>query len=336
MIMSKITEYTRIFENARKTAGRVDEAKTLKAWKARAVVTRGALDELRAEYARDVAAINAEYRPAAAAQRVGPLTEAFKDICKTAKEKMAADLEDVMAAKRQQLSKAQGAPSTDMVNLLTVLGMRTKLTAAEVAEAASKLTGNIPALCALRDISAKHDISFTDISVESMEHDLETAENFARGKIDTVDIPAGQMDYRTRLFWASPDGEAAYFFGKVDDGFTAALVEHEPTKESKNTPDRPTHERVSTPIDLRVSPSSSANAVRVFLRGDETAPMIAAQFGTSVKAIQANNPGKDMAHLRQGDELIVPSTSIIKTNTPGSVLPEQCLPIDAGQSLVTE
>ena len=279
-----MTNYTRIFENAHRPTGKVDEAKTMKAWKERATVTRDALTELRRQYDADRDAINAKYKPTAAAERIAPLTADYEAVVAVAKKRLNDDLDSVMQAKREQLSRAQDAPTDSAVRLLSVLNMRTSISATEIAEAASKMNGNIPALLALRDIAHKHDVSFPDVAVDVIEADMEAAETFARGKIDSVAVPLKDLNYRDRLFWTSPDGEAKYFFGKVDNGFAAVLVDEpakQPEPEAQNG-----HIRQSTAQDIRSANTRTANATRIFLRGNEKLSIVAGQFGITEDMIR--------------------------------------------------
>nr|AHF27189.1 hypothetical protein [uncultured bacterium Contig1777] len=314
-----INKYERIFDAAYRTAGTPDKAKTLQGWKLRAHVTREALETLWAEHCKQVEAIRAEFQPGPAQTRIAPLVDDWNAVLRIAKNRVLDDLNDVMDAKREQLRKAQDAPSTEVINLLTVLGMRSKVSAAEIAEAASKCSGNVHALMVLRDLAEKNGVEFPDISVEKLEKDLDAAEDFARSKVESIGTPMSDLSYRDRLFWQVQDGgEAAFFFKPLDSGFTAVLADN--VKEAQ-----PTHQRMTSPIDLRTF--DHQNAVRVFLRGDENVSLIAAQFGVSTSAIATANPGKDLNRLRAEDSLIVPGTYLVESNTRGSIVQGQCIPV---------
>ena len=315
-----INRYERVFNNAYRTAGTPDRSRSFQGWKLRAHVTREALETLWIEHCKQVEAIRAEFQPGPAQTRIAPIVDDWNAVLRIAKNRVLDDLNDVMDAKREQLRKAQGAPSTEMVNLLTVLGMRSKVSAVEIAEAASKLAGNIHALMVLRDIAEKNRVEFPEVSVEKLEKDLDAAEDFARSKVESIGTPLNDLSYRDRLFWTVRDGgEARYFFQSLDTtGFTAVLADN--VKEAK-----PTHQRMTSPIDLRTF--GHQNAVRIFLRGDENIGLIAAQFGVSTSAIATANPGKDLNRLRAEDSLIVPGTYLVESNTRGSIVQGQCIPV---------
>ena len=319
--------YLRIFDNANKPDGRIDRSGTLSAWKQRAMVTRSALEVLRGEYEKEVAKVNTTYKPAAAAERIRPLREDFDEVAKIAKDRVLTDLNAVLAAKRQALSRSQDAPSEDVVRLLTVLKMRTSLTDAEVAEAAGKMHGNLPALAALRDIAEKSGVTFPRLDVEDMEQNLERAESFALSRIESIDKATDDLGYMERLFWADVPGEAATIFGAVDGAFTSPLEQPKPmTPPSEST--QPSHVYSATPIDVRTSTTRGADGTKIYLRGGEGIGTIAAQFGVTLDQIRRFNPEADLYDLKQGDTVIVPGTrmSVFRDNTR-AVVEDQCVPI---------
>lgn len=206
-----------------------------------------------------------------------------------------------MEAKRKQLSKCLDAPSDEDLRLLSVLRMRNSLTDGELATASEKLNGNLQSLRTLADIAADRDLYFPHVAdAGELDEMLIRAEQFARESVESISTPVEQMSYLDRCFWTAPGtGPAVAFFEPVDNL------------------------RFTSPQDKRglelVGDLGNPNAALVYCTGNESLPLIAIQFGVSTADIQTANPNLDCNHLRNGDELIVPSTRFKTSDAVGCV-----------------
>lgn len=289
--------------------GTPDKAKTLKAFQRRAIITREALKLASEQYQADLKELGETYKQKALEERRKPLDDEYKAIVKLAKERCLDDLESVLEGKRKQFDRSNDAPTEEQVRLLTVLGMRSDLTAAEVANVAEKLNDNIPACRLLRDIAKRHGIPFPDVgNADIFTEAMEAAEDYAKQMIDGMDnVDDKALSYRQLCFWKYPDEptEADRYFARLDNNVLSAPQETE-------APAIPAGKR--------------PNAVRVFLRGDENLGGIAMQFGINSSEIRSANPNTDFSRLTHGTSIIVPAGTLKVTNEPGSIIPGQCTP----------
>lgn len=317
-VKNALTDYALLFDRATRTNGLIDKDKTLAGWHQKAIVTREALQMVREKRDADIAEIKKTYQTEAANARIAPLLEEYSAVVSTAKQRAIDALQPVIDAKRRTLEKAADAPSEETVRLLSVVRMLDSLSAAEITDAAGKVGGNIHALKVLSDLAKRNGLYFPDIDLAKMQSDIDKAEQFALESIESMDVPTNEMGYKQRLFWMAPGtGEAKYFFDALDNQtFTAATIEDAgQSKAESKAAENP----------LKTPAKSGYNAVKITLRGDETAAGIAMQFGISTSDIRRANPDKDLASLRYMDTLVIPATRFHVSNAPGAIVEGQCL-----------
>ena len=313
----------RTFETAVRLS-QPDPSKTLLGWQARAIATRKALMQIKAEHNKEVESLRELYTPKALESRVAPLDMEMQEITNIAKQRVSDDLSMVMTEKRKQLAKCLEAPSEEAVRLLTVLNMRSDLTQAEIDAAAPNLNSNIHSLRLLKDIASRNGLYFPSTigDVSKIEKDLADFEKFGEKMVESIDKDDLTYDYHAFSFWTHPGiTDLAYYSKLLDASFyTAAQMRDSVMKE--------TAERESAAADRKAG--KTMNAAKVFLRGDEKLAGISMQFGVSADAIRKANPGVDLDSIESmmpGTSIVVPSGRFSMMNTPGSIIPDQCIPI---------
>lgn len=308
--------YERLFSRAI-NSGTPDNSKTLKAFRRRAIITREALKLANEQYQADLKKLSETYKQKALEEHRKPLDDEYKGLVKLAKERCLDDLESVLEGKRKQFDKSNDAPTDEQVRLLTVLSMRSDLTAAEVSNVAGKLNDNIQALRLLRDIAKRNGIYFPDAgNADDFELNMEAAERFAQDMIATIDIIDDKaLSYKALCFWRYPDEPTVVdsFFEALDGNI---LTSAQKVEDKETAPDK----KPTIPAGKR------PNAVQVYLRGDENLAGISMQFGVDSSEIRRVNPDTDFSRLTRGSSIIVPAGTLKVTNEPGSVIPDQCFP----------
>ena len=302
--MINLAQYQKTFDRAMNT-GHPDTALTLKSFQRRAGVTRGAVMMLTDEYKADLKKLQATYSPKEFEARRAALDEEYNGIVKIAKQRLTDDLNEVLEAKRKQFDKSTGAPTEAQLRLLQVLSMRTEMTQSEITLTAEKMNNNIPALRLLRDIAKRHGIDFPDVgNADKLNEAIDNAEQFSLEMIESIANP--ELTYQQTCFYDYPDSQtvADYYFGPLDQSILVAAQAKPP----------------------KVEPGEH-NAVKVYLRGDESLAGIADQFHINSEDIRKANPDRDSFDFKEGDTLIVPSGMLRVTNLPGSIVEGQCIPI---------
>ena len=288
-------------------AGHPDKTKTLKAFQRRAILTRSAIQALDEEYRRDLNELGETYSAKEFDRRREALDHEYNEIVRIAKAKCLEDLEDVLNGKREQFDKSCGAPTEEQLRLLQVLSMRNNVTETEIRMTAAKMNDNIPALRLLAEIAKKHDVLFPNIGdADELDAAISSAEGFAKEMIDSIGVVDDQkLTYQQFSFWRHPDTAtvADSFFAPLDESIFVAQQQ----KQEKPT---------------------KANAVKVYLRGDEYLAGIADQFGIDSEEIRKANPDRsDFSSFNNGDTLIIPAGTLKITNAPRSIVEGQCIPV---------
>ncbi len=306
--------YQNIFEAARRD-GNPDQTLTLKGFQRRAAVVRGALQLAADKYLADLKELGETYSAKAFDERRKPLDDEYSGLLRFAKQRCEDDLEAVIAAKRAQFTKCSGAPSAEQLRLLQALQMRSEVPAHEIQHYARQFSDNIPALRVLREIAQKNGVPFPDVgNAEIFEEQLSAARDYALEMLESMgETDDKELNFRQLSFWKYPDTttEADAFFGPLDGSFLTA-----PQKTGRAA------EEASAET---IEPGKKPNAVKVYLRGDESLGGISMQFGLDSSEIRAANPGYDFSQMLAGDSIIVPATRLRVSNNPGSVVEGQCV-----------
>ncbi len=313
---SKFYYFKRTFD-ALNNAGTPDRERSLAGWQRRAAITRSALMEIKRQHKDEVAALAKTFQPKALEERRQPLDDAFSEVTKIAKERAMQDLDEVLDGKRKQFDRANDAPSEEHLRLLNALSLRSTLTADEVAAVAAKFDGNRQSLLVLRDLAAKHNLTFPRIlTAGEIEAAIKEARDFAERMIESMEKDDRDLTYSELAFYTYPDhrGPSTAYFEPLDASqFTAEQIKKQTAEEAE-------------PAKAAISEGRKPNAVKVYLRGDETAAGIAMQFGISTRDLARANPEKDLSRLNYNDSLIVPAGTLHVTDAPGSIVPGQCVP----------
>lgn len=288
---------------------KIDKSLTLRAWHERAVAVRGAVLQLKSERNAKLKKANDNYKGAALEAAVTAANNEFDTAVRLATEKIEADLESVLKSKRRAWSRANTAPSADMVNMLTALQMRGgDLTAGEIVATVEQLNGNAVAMRTLKSICKRAGLiipEFIGVDPERFDNDMERAEQYARNGITSLDKDPSELQYLERLFWLKPgEGLDAEYFKPLDSTTltTAMISKAEPGDSNKGRAGKST---TGTP-----GPTSGDKWVRLTYQGNASVISLAEQFGVDTKDIEKANPHIDLRHLHAGDKILVPSTRL--------------------------
>ncbi len=310
--------YARIFSNA-VNRGDPDTAKTLKAFQKRCGIIREAVKEAKRQYDADLHRLGEELSSKAFDRERKALDDDFTGLVLLAKQRCLDDLEGVLNGKRAEFSKRSGAPTEEQLRLLTVLQMRSELTAGEIANVADKLNDSVQALRLLREIAHKHNVPFKDVANdEEFEQKLTEAEEFGKRMVDGLTKTEDkELNSYERGFFLPYDGPTAAdaFFSDLDASIFTA-----PQKTAQDD---------IKPAEDKIERGAKPNAVKIYLRGDESLAGIAMQFGVDSTQIRAYNPDFDFANMSRGDSIVVPSGRLRVSDAAGSIVEGQCVPVYA-------
>ena len=321
------SKYLRTYENCMR-ASNMDNDLTFFSWREIEIIVRLALEEVRKERDKAVKALQDEgYRDERVAELRKPLDSEFKTVVDIAKKNCREDLNKVMLAKRAQFEKCLDAPDEASVRLLNVLSMRSDLTAEEISYAAAKLNDNIQSLRLLGDIARRNNLDFPRRigDIAEIEKQLDEAEAYGDKMIDNLDIESLYSSAAALEFYGYPgklEGRVRYYSGVIDGVFGDSMnsffttAQAEQTEVSKNDSES----------------NQKPNAVKVYLRGDESLSRIAAQFYTTTAAIKEANPEfdfnySDLLRVKPGTAIIVPSGRMKLLDTPRCIVHEQVEPV---------
>lgn len=333
-------EYHKIYESVLRSGNPV-KATTLAGWLERAALTRGALLLARKQYEDDLRQMKDMYSDGYFTEKRTAADAEYQVLVDIAKQRVADDLEAVLASKRAAFDHANDPPSEATVRLLQVLDMRTSLTAEELAAVSGKVENNLNALRLLADIAQKHNLSFPRVGDPAeFEQTVARAESYCMDRLDAIGMTEEEINgsgkYADADFWNHPDNQLAQhwnLFNQLDFAGFASQQVTAANDAAQNIPWSPdTDSTVQAVKALSDNPSDvwSEVSVRVPVRVDQ----LARQFGTTAQAIQDANPNKyltDTTTLYGGDIVLVPSTRYSVRNDSGDafIAPSDVRPVMA-------
>ena len=296
--------FTQILETVNR-AGTPDQAKSLSAWKTRAMNTRRALMVIKKEHDQQIHEASERYSQKVALEKIDEIRKDYEVFRKLAVDRVREGLEETISQKRATFERNSGAPSEESLRLLQVLKMRKTLTLEDISSAAQHLHGNVQSLEVLRDLARDNGYSFPSfISAAEFEGAIEKAEAFAKDKLKTIDKEDGEMDYKTRMFWLYSDdeisnSEAQHFFSALDNNeISAAQI----TKDSKTS--QTGEDADGAAVDRSVFAGGAWCKVK--LHGGESLMGLAYQFHTTEAEIRKANGGR--ADIIPDTSILIPST----------------------------
>lgn len=300
--------YKRLIESTT-DAGHAAKSGTFRAWHAKCVNTRQALQQARADHDAELQELQGVYTTRIFLQKKAEIDEKFNSIVNDAKNKLIEDLETVIESKQRQFEARSGAPSAEDLRLLQALSMRSNLTVAEVADVVPKLNGNVQSLSLLRDIAGKHNIHIpVGVSTrEAFDEQLQRAREFSMDRLQRgLEVSDKEIGYKDKLFYDYSDrGEARFFYDALDDN---VLTSQQVTRATKEPAAHVGAEQNATAGE----PDQPGGAVEMWAEvkcnGSMSLSTIANQFHISSKEIRDANPGKDLDRIYTGDVILVPST----------------------------
>lgn len=218
--MNSVLRCATIIDNATNETG-IDKSRTLEGWHSRACAVRGAIEIFRAERDKAVKAASEKYKGDYLTDHIDAANADFNAAVKVAMDKVETDLQDVLDSKRRAWSKANSAPTTEMINLLTALQMRgNDLTDGEIMAVVEKLNDNAVALRSLRSICKKAGVSlpsFVGTDPDDFDRSMGEAEQYARNGIMSLATATGDLNYLELLFWSKPgEGLDKRYFKPLD------------------------------------------------------------------------------------------------------------------------
>lgn len=295
---------------------------TFRAWHGRAREAAKAVKDAKAAHDREIEGMRDVWADRVIEEKRAKYAADYMQMVEEAKEAILNDLDHVAEAKRAQLSKSLGAPSQDMVNLLAVLNMRSHLEQAEIAAIVPQLSGNLQALRVLSEIADRSNIYFPSLpSVRELDDATGKIREFAERMVDSLDAP--EWNYNQTLFWTKDF--AGLIQREMDMLDSPAFLQVDTAQISTKKNDAPKEEK-DKDSGGTIEPGKKPNAVKVYLRGDESIGRISVQFGLDSSEIRAANPGYDWSNIHHGDAVIIPAGKLRVSNAAGSVVEGQCVP----------
>ncbi len=333
-------EYHKIYESVLRSGNPV-KATTMHAWLARTTLTRGALLLARKQYEDDVQQMRDRYSDRVFQEKRTAADAEYQVLVDIAKQRVADDLEAVLASKRAAFDHANDPPSEATVRLLSVLNMRTSLTAEELAAVSGKVEHNLNALRVLKDIAHRHGLSFPDVgSPGEFEQLMAQTESYCMDRLDAIGMTEEEINgsgkYSDAEFWNHPDDQRSRhwtMFNQLDfAGFTSQQVTaaNDAAQRPTWSPDADSTAQAVKALSDNPSDVWSEVSVRVPVRVDQ----LARQFKTTAAAIQDANPDRyltDGTTLYGGDIVLVPSTRYSVRNDSGDafIAPSDVRPVMA-------
>lgn len=231
--MNELARFAKILENATSGAN-VDRSKTFVAWHHRSAIVRQALLNFKDERDEKIEYANQNYRGRTYDNAIEQANKDFDDLVKIANDKVLSDLQDVVESKEKAWSKANSAPSNDMLNLLRVLEMRgNDLSSSEIVATVEKLNNNAPALRALKSICSRAGLalpSFVGADPEAFERNMERAVEYAMRGTESLATSTDDLPYMDRLFWTKPGEGLDHEYFDVLDRTTLTSAEVVPVE----------------------------------------------------------------------------------------------------------
>lgn len=330
--IDSIAGYAKLYENAVAPVGIINTDKTFAGWQKLVAKAREGILAVMKEHEKKKESIEKTYRPDAAKSQLDPYVKELNAVVHVAVADLTDLAQEVIEAKRAQFQKSLGAPSDEAIRLLTALSFRNDITPVEAGSLAKKLSGNLTAMKAFRNIVEKSGLRFPELPTEeSFEQELDQARAYCMNMLDSIAKPERDLTYDERCFFSvSRGGWAASKFENLDsNGFMAAQIEQETPKsaaESNKADD------MGKSSESKPSPSepikSGYNAVQVYIQGHESLPVMAQQFRVSVDEIKRCNPDVDLdKHLYNGMKIVVPATHLKYSSEEGAVHPDACIAV---------
>ena len=333
-------EYHKIYESVLRSGNPV-KATTLAGWLERATLTRGALLLAKEQYESDVKQMRDRYSDKVFQEKRTAADSEFQVLTDIAKQRVADDLEAVLASKRAAFDHANDPPSEATVRLLQILNMRTSLTAEELAAVSGKVEHNLNALRVLKDIAHRHGLSFPDVgSPGEFEQLMAQTESYCMDRLDAIGLTEGEINLSGKSadaeFWNYPDDPRSRhwkYFAPLDNrGFNSQQIEDATAAANRPTwsPDADSTAQAVKALSDNPSDVWSEVSVRVPVRVDQ----LARQFKTTAAAIQDANPDRyltDGTTLYGGDVILVPSTrySVRSDSGDAFIAPSDVRPVMA-------
>ena len=323
--MNNMNNFSKLFNATLYRDSNPDHTKTLVGFQRRAADVHRAIVAVRADRDKQIKQAKRDYANERLDAEINGISEAYNSVLEAARKRLENDLDDVLTAKRMQYKRSQVAPTDADIRLLQTLRMRNDLTADDISAAAEQLSNTLPGLKALGSIAKDAGLPFPDLTRfdEQFELNMEAAQTHVERMLERLDIPDEQMGYLDREFFTAPGtGRTGSLFAPLDESvFTAAQL---------STPEQSAVKAAQAELESmrteKTGPTTTWNAAKVFLRGDESLAQIAAQFGIGTTAIRHANPDMDLDNLTGGSSIIVPATRFSYATAPGSVIPEQVVP----------
>lgn len=280
-------------------------AATFTAWIDRAQRTRQALLENKRLHKADIDSMTGIWADEKIAERKTAYKADELELAKIARDKVRADLERVIAEKQKAYDRATGAPTTEQVNLINILEMRSKyedLQPSDFANVVGKLADNYHALKMLGNIANKCNVAFPQLH-DTFREDCDTARERVSTLLTEIDTPTDELSYLNRLFWeAGSAGIQQTVLNRLDSLSyltTSAEAVEQAAIQPKVEEARESQNEKKTSSDI---------CSKVRLTGLESISALADQFHVSRQQIQDLNPGKNLDNLHENMELYIPST----------------------------
>ena len=106
--MTELARFSQVVDTLNRP-GNPDEARSLKAWKSRSMITRAALLELKGEYDKKISEASKRYAAKVAEEKIKELRAEYGSFRQIAVARVQADLNDTLELKRQTFKKNSGA-----------------------------------------------------------------------------------------------------------------------------------------------------------------------------------------------------------------------------------
>ena len=226
-------DYERLY---RSTMSRENKAssqeKSFKYLQKLAAVMRKTCKMITELYEEDQKQIIAEYSTSKASEMLADIQSKYMKTQMAMQEELKTSLDSVIESKRECIQKACKAPSTDDVNLLAVLNMRSKLSDNDIVHAAESVGDNLLALGTLRDIADRHGIPVPIPTAEEYERKLADAAEYTRSMFSEIFKPENELSYKGLEFYNYPDSEgyADMYFKELDNSVFTSEQKNMPAK----------------------------------------------------------------------------------------------------------
>lgn len=281
-------------------------AATFAAWIDRAQRTRQALLENKRLHKEDLDSMAGIWAEAKIAERKAAYEADELELAKIVRDRVRADLERVIAEKQKAYDRATGAPTTEQVNLINILEMRSKyedLQPSDFANVVGKLADNYHALKMLGNIANKCNVAFPQLH-DTFREDCDTARERVSTLLTEIDTPTDELFYLNRLFWeAGSAGIEQTVLNRLD---SLSYL----TTSAKEVEQAAVQPKVEAAREKQSAGNEEDSGVcsKVRLTGRESISALSDQFHVTRQQIQDLNPGKNLNDLYENMELYIPST----------------------------